>query len=513
MDTPSTDITARIAHRLEATIGPRPYAMWFNRSARFAICDPPAGGNGGASTAHGRTLRVDVPNRFVADWIGRNFTRELQTSAEQEVGQPIGVDLHVDPARFQHDPSSSTATPTPTSTPTSSAPAAEGAEASRHGTAHGGTSGTTSGSSYLLANAPMRHRLEDFIVGPSNELAFAAADRLTTDDHPLGPVFLHGPCGMGKTHILQGTCRRAIELDPSARVVYTTGERFTNDFIAAIREGRIEAFRRKLRQIDLLAVDDIHFIADKTKTQLEFLHRFEEIDLSGSRVLLAGDQHPRQIQRFSDALISRCLRGLVVEVKPPDEPTRRRLVDAFAERMGMSLQEEAAATLAASLEGSVRELEGNMTKLHALASLIAGGANGSIQGHRPNGDSIGLTLVRRLLGMTGPKPSTRPLKFPAILGAVCLRLHITPEQALSKSRQGTLVLARSLAVHLTRELTAMSYPEITYAMGRSNHSSAITASQRMQQQLDADREVKVHGGEKMPLRRLRNLIHRDLTGS
>lgn len=454
--TTSSDIATRIAQRLAEAVGPRRYAMWFDRSARLDYCDAR------------QTLQVSVPNRFFADWIGRHFHDDLCEAARRELGQPVTLDLRVEPERFtQEEPAAPAAQRRSEATGRSRAPAATASRGAAEAEAPLGTTLST-----------LRHRLEDFVVGPSNELAYAAARSMVEDDEgtSVHPLFLHGGCGLGKTHLLQGLCRAVLERDPHARVLYTTGERFTNEYITAVRTNRLEAFRRRVRRLDLLAVDDVHFLANKQATQQEFLHSFDQIELGGAKVVLASDSHPKLIKQFSEALVSRCVRGLVVQVNPPDEATRLRLVQVLAQRRGLTLEPGLAQALARRGAASVREIEGMITKLQALAALARQ------SGQRVDGP-IGYSLAQPLLEEGVPEMPRRPVRVEALIQTVAQQVGVTPQQILGTSRHRFVVLARALVIHLARQCTSMSYPEIAARMGRENHSTVITAAQRIQRQL------------------------------
>ena len=171
-------------------------------------------------------------------------------------------------------------------------------------------------------------------------------------------VFIHGECGVGKTHLLQAACQRHLDLNPSHAVRYTTGEQFTNEFLAAMRAAALDEFRARIRKLDLLAIDDIHFLASKTATQSEFLHTLDAIDFSGARVLLASDEHPRLIKRFSQSLVSRFLSGMVVRIDAPDRSTRLSLIRRLAATRSLPLSPAAEEMIVSRCMGSVRELEG-----------------------------------------------------------------------------------------------------------------------------------------------------------
>lgn len=436
--------------------------MWFDQSARFEV-DP-----------HAHALRVTVANKFLADGIGRQFKPQVCQAAKEELGHDVSLDLGVNTPspRVQQSPALAPEDQTPASTALGS-----------------------KGSSPLprpstrTATQRWRHSLDEFVVGSSNELAFAAAVRLAEHDaDPGSPLFIHGGCGLGKTHLLQGICQRFSERQPDRRVLYATGEQFTNDFITAVRTNTLNAFRRKIRRLDLLAVDDVHFLANKEKTQQEFLHCFNEIELCGARVVLVSDSHPKLIKQFSDALTSRCVRGMVVRIDTPDEDTRLRLVEALAERRGLAIPQAVAQTITDRCDGSVRDIEGMLNKLQAL-SMICRPPSRSL----PAATVIGHGLVDRLF-RDQPNPTPRkPVRYDAILDTVCGFFALPPVQVTGRIRRSHVVLARSILIHLAYELTPMSYPEIATVMGRPNHSTIVTAAQRIKKQLQANKPILIPG--------------------
>ncbi len=441
--TSSTDIVARVTDHLAQAVGSQRYNMWFDRSARFDF------------DTEQRRFEVKVPNRFVADWIGRHFQVPLRQAVD-EIGQDVGLAVCVEAELFS---------------------AADGGIAVAEAPVAVEPPATARVTPTL--NGPrLRHRLDDFIVGPTNELAFAAAENFATEnaDAPT-TLFLHGGCGLGKTHLMHGICRRLLDRRPDARVHYTTAEQFTNEFLAAMRGNRVAAFRHKVRRLDLLAVDDVHFLGGKVATQQEFLHSFDTLELGGARVVLASDSHPKLIRQFSDALVSRCLRGLVVQVQEPDTATRVRIVRALAQRRGLSILDSVIDALAARCQGSVREIEGTLTKLHALVRL-ANDRRG--HGSDTTGDTVGHALLNRLFEAQRAEQPARTITFEQILGAVAEEWGVTRRQIIGNDRRRRFVDARALAIHLARQLTAMSYPEIAAAMDRAGHSTIITAAQRME---------------------------------
>lgn len=451
-------ITARLDGRLRQALGAQRYALWLGRSALLEYHEDEA------------TLHVTLAHRFAAEAVQKRCAESLRTALDQEVGPHAQIAYHIDPARFADHHSEEPA----------SAPAPQNSK----------LDGRNSGEAAPTRNSKLTfaRKLEDFIVGPSNELAYAAAVQLA-DEHAdaalLGqPLFIHGGCGLGKTHLLQGICQRVLAKRPHARVRYCTGEQFTNDYIQAVRENKLVAFRAAVRRLDLLAVDDLHFLSAKEKTQQEFLHTFDQIDLDGARLVLASDSHPRQIKMMSQSLISRCVRGLVVQINAPDATTRRALVRELAKRRGLHLGDAAIEQVAERCQGSVRDIEGVLTKLHAMTSLTRSAASGPVSA----------VMVEQVLAHEAkPALMRRPVRFEAILETVAGYFGLTARQINGSGRARQLVLARGLLVKLARLLTPMSYPEIAAQMGRRNHSTVITAAQRIERQIAAQERVLMPG--------------------
>jgi len=319
-----------------------------------------------------------------------------------------------------------------------------------------------------------RFLLEDFVVGPSNALAYECAARIgdASGPAPFHVLFLHGECGVGKTHLLSGVAARFVSGRPEARVRCVTAEAFTNEYIASVRGNAVDAFRRRHRDLELLCVDDIHFLSKKESTQAEFLHTFDALELRGTRICLASDEHPARIRSFSKELVSRFLSGMVVEVERPDRATGTKIAQRLALRRGIALDEASAGQLAGRCGGSVRDIEGAVVRLDALRRL-PGVSDGRVTA----------ALLERALGRAGVERPRRPLRVDRIVEHVSEALGGEVAEVLGRGRQKRVVLARSLVAHLAKRLTTMSYPEIARAMSRPNHSSVITACQRVEAQM------------------------------
>jgi chromosomal replication initiator protein len=291
---------------------------------------------------------------------------------------------------------------------------------------------------------------------------------------------------------LQGVVSRFLERNPGANVRYITAEAFTNDYISAVKNNRIDQFRKMYRRVDLLCIDDVHFLSNKEGTQNELLHTFDAIGMEGSRLVLASDEHPREIQKLSDRLRSRFMSGVVVRIEPPDGELRERLVRHLARRRSMVLEDAAVQLIAersarsmgtlGGFGGSVREIDGLLIQVDAVHRLIP---------EVSSGGGIGAIVVRKALGLNendkqpaGGNRLRRPIPIQTVTGEVCRGMSVDITELMGTGRHKRVVLARAICVQLARKLTTLSYPEIARGMGRPNHSTVITAHKRLADQLE-----------------------------
>src|SRR5688500_2536489 len=391
----------RLADAIAQRVGQQRFHVWFNNSTRLDLR------NDG--------LEIAVPNDFISDWIGTHFTKPIQEAAHEVLGGPLSVRFNVVPQLFETDVKedapitpktqarartvNGAATP-PSSVAALRAPANGHHGPNGNGKANGAKSNGIGVDGQLVARpanaatlaaigaaqpplAPprprLRHDLDSFVVGASNQLAYNAATYVA--EFPgvqYNPLFIHGTCGLGKTHLLQGLCKRFIEHHPTKRWAYMTGEEFTNEFIMAVRGNKIDAFRRKMRDLDLLVIDDVHFLSGKKSTQEEFLHTFNAIEAMGRQVVLASDEHPKMIQEFGESLINRCVSGMVVRIDPTNYNARRELLRSSAARAGLTLSEEVVGWVARRVTQTVRELEGALNRIAAHVKLTGRPADAAL---------------------------------------------------------------------------------------------------------------------------------------
>ncbi|MDX2117953.1 MAG: DnaA/Hda family protein [Planctomycetota bacterium] len=518
LETHDADVVGRIIGRLCDEVGPDRYARYFDRQTRLSV--------------HDDTLDVTVPTGFLADLLDRRFGASIRRAALAELRlASMKLCFKVDQCAFDEGASAS-ASANERATQRAIENARANAEPSAAEPTHRAKATGVPGAGKSIERAESRavvhaqhvapvrlsqidqarqavaplaratrptralhsgHALDDFIVGESNRLAHAAVLRLCDLEAGTGvsPLFIHGSCGLGKTHLLQGAARRFAALRPGAVVRFTTAEAFTNEYITAIRNGRVDAFRAAHRRVDLLAIDDVHFLSNKDATQGELLHTIDAAGLAGARLVLASDEHPREIRKLSAGLVSRFMAGGVVRLDAPDAELSRRLISMLAARRGLVLESEALAALAeharhrAGPAGvSVRDLEGLVTQVEAVHRLLP---EFSVGGE----GTIGLALVRKAIGADAAPRVRRPVPLGVIADEVCRQLQVQMTDLTGKGRHKRVVLARAMITHLSRKLTTHSFPEIARAIGRPNHSTVITAHKRLAAQMAAGEMAQV----------------------
>lgn len=463
-------MAARLSSDLADRVGSTKFGLWFDRTAQFELSNS--------------TLHVRVPTRFHADWIERHFDGDLRAAANRATGADVEIVFDVEPGAFARHGESA-----PARTAGSDEGRSEERRSLKRDHRHTPVHRRASQRSPRTAAGGDRYEFARFVVGRSNRIAYQSAKELAEGRAPFNALFVHGDCGLGKTHLLQSVAARMRQRQPGARVRYVTGEQFTNEFIMSVKNGQIEAFRNRVRDLDLLIVDDIHFLSNKTATQNEFLCTFDAIGLLGARVVLASDEHPKQIRQFSQRLVSRLMAGMVVKIETPDADTRREFVTRWAKERGFEMHERAVERLTQECVRSIRELGGMLNRLEALVQCdrdlsVATGRR-----------SIGMVLIDQLLG-DARREVRCTVSIERVQNTVAERFGLSRAQMLSTGRHQRLVWARSIATYLARETTALSYPEIARAFGRRTHSSFVEGQQRVAKAIETQKVIEQFDGAK-----------------
>ena len=320
------------------------------------------------------------------------------------------------------------------------------------------------------------YTFENFVIGPDNRFAHAAAVAVAANpSNAYNPLFIYGPSGLGKTHLLMAIKNQLAETRPELNVLYIGGDAFTNELIAAITSGSTEPFHDKYRNVDVLLVDDVQFIGGKESTQEEFFHTFNALHEAHKQIVLTSDRPPREIKSLEDRLRTRFEWGLLADVKPPDIETRISILYRKAEDMDLNLQPEVAEYIAKHLKNDVRQLEGAVKKLYAY-SLI--------NSNDPDLDAA-RDAIQDIVNEQMPWPAT----VDKIIGEVARTFNVTPEDIRSSRQTSQISQARQVSMYIIREVTGNTLDKIGSEFNR-NHATVVYAIDKVIRQTEEDRNLR-----------------------
>jgi chromosomal replication initiator protein len=320
---------------------------------------------------------------------------------------------------------------------------------------------------------------DNFIVGPSNELAYAAARAVAdTGGARYNPLFIAGGTGLGKTHLMHAIAHTVLLGRAAAKVMYVSAERFTNEFIEALQHHRMDEFRLRYRTgCDVLLVDDVQFLAGREQTQEEFFHTFNALRDANRQIVVSADKYPHQLQRMPERLASRFTSGLVADVQVPQLETRVAIVRKKAQLERIDVPDEVALLLAQCVQSNVRELEGALIRLAAKSSLT--------------GRPIDEEFARAELMTVGSRRPD-PTSVADIQKAVCGHFRLSNSELLSKDRHKSVAFARQVAMYLCRQRLKCSFPELGRAFGNRDHTTVLSAVRRVEALRNSDPQVAAH---------------------
>jgi chromosomal replication initiator protein len=447
-------------------------------------------------TAKNLIVHFQAPNDFSAGWVRDHLQGQIEAAFAQVSGSPCTAIFVADSADQPQRPSQVTVTVEDSANPHSStipfsldiqegrpapklspsAPIDEDQPASVLPTV------TVPSQSPGLSDLPEtrlnpNYTFDSFVVGSSNNFAHASA--IAVAENPgkqYNPLFLYGPPGLGKTHLLHAIGNHVRARNPQIRIAYLSAEKFIIELIDSLQHNRMNKFRQKYRDsYDLILIDDIQFIAGKTKTEEEFFHTFNALHETKRQIIITCDRPPKEIQGLEERLRSRFEWGLLADIQPPEIETRIAILKTKAERDDMYLPDDAATFLATHIKSNIRELEGMLVKLQAQASMT--------------GSEVSLDMAKNILKSVVPEESSH-FTAEAIQSAVAKHFHLRVQDLKSTSRAQEIALPRQIAMFLIRKYTGMGLKEIGQHFGGKDHTTVLHACEKIHKGVEAETDVK-----------------------
>jgi chromosomal replication initiator protein len=398
------------------------------------------------------SIVICAPNNFAREWLESRYTKLISSTIFEFIGKQVDVKFIIE----TEDQKSSSAAVTTLVTPPKG-PAIVSQEENFTN----------------MMNA--RYTFDTFVIGSGNRFAHAAS--LAVAEAPAkayNPLFLYGGVGLGKTHLMHAIGHYVLEHNPDARVLYISSEKFTNEFINAVRDNRGEGFRNKYRTIDVLLIDDIQFLAGKEGTQEEFFHTFNALHEEGKQIIISSDRQPKEIPTLEDRLRSRFEWGLITDIQPPDLETRIAILRKKAKAENLEIPNEAMIYIANQIDTNIRELEGALIRVVAYSSLI--------------NQDISVHLASEALKDIIPSNRPRVITILDIQQRVGEFYGMKLEDFKAKKRTKAVAFPRQVAMYLVRELTDFSLPKIGEYFGGRDHTTVIHAHSKISQALIKDPE-------------------------
>ncbi len=405
-----------------------------------------------AHSLQGDTLIITAPNDFARDWLESRYLHLIADAVYQLTGAELAIKFIIPEHLTDSEFSSKNQVKPPLNQ------AEEQNELSQN----------------MLND---KYIFDTFVIGSGNRFAHAAS--LAVAEAPAkayNPLFIYGGVGLGKTHLMHAIGHYVLEHNPSAKVVYLSSEKFTNEFINSIRDNKAENFRNKYRNVDVLLIDDIQFLAGKEQTQEEFFHTFNTLHEESKQIVISSDRPPKEIPTLEDRLRSRFEWGLITDITPPDLETRIAILRKKAKAEGLDIPNEVMLYIANQIDSNIRELEGALIRVVAYSSLI-------------NKD-INADLAAEALKNIIPSSKPKIISISDIQKVVGEHYHVKLEDFKAKKRTKSVAFPRQIAMYLSRELTDSSLPKIGDEFGGRDHTTVIHAHEKISKLLQNDEQFQ-----------------------
>ncbi len=394
-------------------------------------------------------LVLQVPNAFFADWLRDHYQSRIEILLKERSGNAVAVSFTVlKPVEELLKPSAPHAAPTYVP----QAPAVPAIE------------------TYLNP----RYTFDTFVVGHSNRFAQAASQAISKDPgKAYNPLFLYGGVGLGKTHLMHAIGHHILQTNPRARVLYTSSEKFINEFIDSLRFERMNQFRQKYRSLDCLLIDDIQFLVNKESSQEEFFYTFNTLYDSRKQIVITSDRPPKEIPTLQERLITRFEWGVVADIQAPELETRIAILRDKADAENLFVPDDVLLFLASHIRSNIRELEGSLTRVVAHASLTG----------VPLTVDSATTVLRDVMAR---EQAAAPVSIEKIQEVVARHYHLEMHDMKSKRRTDAIAFPRQIAMYLARTLTDMSTTQIGDHFGGKDHTTVMHATQKIKSRLEQD---------------------------
>ena len=424
----ASDLWTRCLETIREETEHQSYQTWFEPTRGVELTDD--------------AVRIEVPNRFFADWLEEHYMGLVRRAVEESAGKqlmPVFQVAHKSPDEYE-----------PVSTRREAPPPL-----------------TTAAADECQLNP--RYTFSTFVVGNSNRFAQAATMAVAeAPANAYNPLFIYGGVGLGKTHLMQAIGQYVKDKRPDLSVFYVSSETFMNELITSIQRGTTLKFRDKYRSKDVLLIDDVQFLAGKESTQEEFFHTFNALYLAHKQIVMTSDRPPKQIATLEERLVSRFESGLVTDVQAPDLETRIAILHEKAELDGISIPNDVIHLIANSVTSNIRELEGSLVRLLAFSSLT--------------GSEITVDLAKEVLSEFLGAPRG-PISVTRIQQAVAENYGVPVEKMKARGRASQIAHARQVAMYLARELTHMSLAQVGEHFGGRDHTTVLHAQRKITEEV------------------------------
>ena len=415
--------------KIEGKIGNSVFDLWFKPIKISSIKD--------------QTVTLEIPNRFFKEWIEDSYPNLIKDSLEGVVGYPVVLKYRVEEKQD-----------------TTQKKIISQLENKRIRLANKGI--------YLNP----RYTFENFITGSSNQFAHAAAIAVAeSPGKTYNPLFIYGGVGLGKTHLMHSIGNKVMNGKHDVSVLYVSSEQFTNEVVSAIRHEKMSDLKEKYRNLDLLLLDDVQFIANKTATQEEFFYTFNALYEKQKQIVISCDRPPKEISDVTDRLRSRFNMGLIADIQPPDVETKIAIIYKKAEMMGRKIPEDVAHYLASKIKSNIRELEGSLIRIAAQSSLT--------------GEEINIETTKKILKDI-IQDDERPITIEAIQKTVCDFYNLKLTDIKARRRTKDIALPRQVAMYISKQITDSSLNDIGKAFGGKDHATVIYACKQIEERRGRD---------------------------